>query len=120
MPGADFKPGTRQPPIRIKQESRDGSDEVYPIAIEKPDDPSQLVFAIEPGTGRLAIGIFKKLENVSIGTTQTAIAHGLGRPPLFVSVLPYASANVWQSAAADNSNIYLTASVAVNADIYVA
>jgi hypothetical protein len=59
------------------------------------------------------------LANQTIGTSQTAVAHGLGYVPTEVSVLPRADARVWRSAAADATNVYLTASASVSCDIMV-
>lgn len=55
----------------------------------------------------------------TIGTTQTTVAHGLGYTPTIVNISQKSNASVWQSAVADATNIYLTASVSVNVDIYV-
>lgn len=60
--------------------------------------------------------------NQSIGTSETAIAHGLGRTvgiPRAVFVMPYADARVWRTKAPDFSNLYLSASAAVSADLFV-
>lgn len=50
--------------------------------------------------------------SASIGTAQTTVAHGLGYIPTVISILVKSNANVWQSAVADITNIYLTSSVA--------
>jgi hypothetical protein len=71
-------------------------------------------------SGIMKTGGFKVLSNVSVGTTQTAIAHGLGYTPSKVIILPRTNAVIWQSAVPDSTNIYLTASVAATCDIYVA
>lgn len=56
----------------------------------------------------------------TIGTSATAIAHGLGEVPTIVSVLPHADANVWRAVAADKKFIYLQASTAVECTIRIA
>jgi hypothetical protein len=61
----------------------------------------------------------KLLTNQSIGTSETAIAHGLGITPNNVLVFPYSNAVVYRSRAPDATNIYLIASAACSADIYV-
>jgi hypothetical protein len=54
----------------------------------------------------------EKTVTATIGTSQTTVAHGLGYTPTVVSILIKSNANVWQSAVADATNIYLTSSVA--------
>ena len=54
----------------------------------------------------------EKTVTATIGTSQTTVAHGLGYTPTVVSILTKANANVWQSAVADATNVYLTSSVA--------
>lgn len=53
-----------------------------------------------------------RLIATTVGTTQTTIAHGLGYKPTEIGILVKSNANVWQSAEADTTNIYLTSSVA--------
>jgi hypothetical protein len=60
------------------------------------------------------------LLNQSIGTTSTAIAHGMRGIPRFIHVTPQADARVWRSAVSDSVRIYLQASAAVTCDIEVA
>jgi hypothetical protein len=61
----------------------------------------------------------KLLTNQGIGTSETTIAHGLGITPNNVLVFPYSNAVVYRSRAPDATNIYLKASAACSADIYV-
>lgn len=62
------------------------------------------------------------LTNQAIGTSETPIAHGLGRTigaPRAVFVTPYADARVWRTKAPDSERLYLAASAAVSADLLV-
>jgi parallel beta-helix repeat protein len=68
--------------------------------------------------GATVKGETKKLENKTIGTTQTTVAHGLGYLPKNVNLVPKGNAAVWQSATADNTNLYFTASASVSVDIF--
>ena len=56
----------------------------------------------------------------TVGATQTAVAHGLGYIPLSVAVTMTSAGQVWQSSAADGTNIYLTAdSAGRTCDVWV-
>lgn len=55
----------------------------------------------------------------AIGVTQTTVAHSLGYTPSVVIIKPKGNAVVWESAAADATNVYLTASAATTVDIFV-
>lgn len=61
-------------------------------------------------------GIWKRqtprVFDAVVGASQTSIAHGLGYTPTQISLTPQSNANIWQSATADATNIYLTSSVA--------
>lgn len=60
-----------------------------------------------------------KMLSATIGATQTTVAHGLGYTPTTVNVMPSADARVWQSAVADSTNVYLTASTSASCAISV-
>lgn len=64
---------------------------------------------------------WKRVEPVvvtaEIGTTQTSVSHTLGYTPTVVTILPGANANVWESAAPNTSNVFLTASATVTCKI---
>jgi len=70
--------------------------------------------------GLMLLGGLKRLPGQSIGTTQTTVAHGLGRVPGIALVQPHSNAVVSMSAPADATNTYWIASTAATADIYVA
>ena len=55
----------------------------------------------------------------TIGTSNTAIAHGLNYIPNNISITPFADASVWISSATTSTNINLTASVSVLCQIRV-
>ena len=55
----------------------------------------------------------------TIGTSNTAIAHGLNYIPNNISITPFADARVWISSATTSTNINLTASVSVLCQIRV-
>lgn len=59
------------------------------------------LLAIEP----VALGV------AAVSNVQLAIPHGLGRAPNFVGLRPQGNAVFWESQAADNTNVYVTASV---------
>lgn len=53
-----------------------------------------------------------RLAGNTIGTTQVAVAHGLPYAPKSVSISMTSAGQVWQSATADTTNVYLTADAA--------
>ena len=60
------------------------------------------------------------LGQVTVGTTQVAIPHGLGSTPTVVIILMDGPGSIYQSASADGTNIYLTAtSASLTANVYV-
>jgi hypothetical protein len=61
-----------------------------------------------------------KLTAQTIQVTQTTIAHGLGGTPTVVIISPRGVSFVFESQAADGTNVYLTAAGITTADIYVA
>lgn len=68
-------------------------------------------------------GAWRRLDlrtvTATIGVVQTAVAHGLGYVPTTVAVQPAADARVWESAVADATNVYLTASASASCKINV-
>ena len=61
-----------------------------------------------------------KLTSQTIQITQTSIAHGLGGTPTVVIVVPRGVSFIYESQAADGTNVYLTAAGITTCDIYVA
>lgn len=60
------------------------------------------------------------LENVAIAAAETAVPHQLDRTGVnWILVSPQADARVWQTKAADDRFVYLQASVAVTAALWV-
>jgi hypothetical protein len=51
----------------------------------------------------------KALGSQTIGTTQVAVPHGLARTPNVLTVQMTSAGTIWQSTAADSTNIYLKA-----------
>jgi len=73
------------------------------------------------GTGTAHVGAgLTKLTAQTIQITQTTIAHGLGGTPSVVIISPRGVSFVYESQAADATNIYMTAAGITTADIYVA
>jgi hypothetical protein len=64
---------------------------------------------------------FKRVTG-SVAASQLSVPHGLGYTPQTVIIKPRGNAVIWESQAADATNVYLTASVAgpTNADVFVA
>ena len=62
----------------------------------------------------------KILRNVSIGTSATKIAHGLGSIPFGVlTCIPSLNATIWYTTAADSRYLYLAASSACTVTLVV-
>ncbi len=61
-----------------------------------------------------------KLAAQTIQITQTTIAHGLSGTPTVVIISPRGVSFVFESQAADGTNVYMTAAGVTTADIYVA
>lgn len=61
-----------------------------------------------------------KLTAQTIQVTQTTIAHGLGSTPSVVIISPRGVSFVYESQAADATNVYMTAAGITTCDIYVA
>lgn len=55
---------------------------------------------------------FHRLASQTVGTTQVSVPHGLPYAPRSVVVTMTSAGQVWQSAAADTTNVYLTADAA--------
>lgn len=72
-------------------------------------DTNGVIYVREAGAWKRQV---KKVILTTVETTQTTIAHGLGYQPTEISILVKSNANVWQSAVADSTNVYLTSSVA--------
>ncbi len=69
----------------------------------------------------MVVGGLKKIASQTIGTVQGAVAHGLPYTPNKVIIKMTSSGTVWESQAADGTNVYLTASAASRTcDVYVA
>ncbi len=49
------------------------------------------------------------LANKTVNSSQTTIPHGLGRIPSFISIKMKSNGQIWESASADATNIYLQA-----------
>lgn len=61
-----------------------------------------------------------QLSDIDIGTSATSVPHKLGRLPRgYVLVGQDADARIWRDSAADRVNLYLKASAAVTASIWV-
>jgi hypothetical protein len=58
-------------------------------------------------------------QSVTIGTTETAVAHGLGAVPLTAMVLPHSNVAYWRSKAPDSRFVYLIAASSVVCDVAV-
>lgn len=61
----------------------------------------------------------KLLTGKAIATSQTPIAHQCSGPPQAVFAMGNADARIWESAAADQQFVYLTASAAVTAKLLI-
>ena len=59
------------------------------------------------------------IKDVSIATTETPVAHALGRVPDAVFCTPHSNVTIWRSRAPDTRFVYLTASSACVADLRV-
>lgn len=59
------------------------------------------------------------LKDVTINTTQTPVAHGLGRIPMIVVPAWQSNTNVWRSAVPDTRCCYYTAAVQTVVDFLV-
>ena len=70
-------------------------------------DVGILVRTTSPPTNVNSVPVRKVAATV--GSSQTAVAHGLGYIPIAVQVSMTSAGTVWQSAAADATNVYLTA-----------
>lgn len=60
-------------------------------------------------------GAYRRLlavNNQVVGAAQVAVAHGLGTTPQAVIIEMTSNGAIWQSQAADATNVYLTAAAA--------
>lgn len=57
--------------------------------------------------------------DITIGTTETTIAHGLGFAPKCAIPIPHSDARIWRTRAPDNKYLYFAASGSVVADIKI-
>lgn len=79
--------------------------------------PSGILYTREGGAW--AVAAPKSLGLQTVNATPTSILHGLGYTPTRVAWAATSNINIWQSAVADTTTIYLTASVAGAARITV-
>lgn len=75
------------------------------------------VFEFSSNVTRVAGGVV--ISGVSVGTSDTKVAHGLGAVPAAVLVMPRADARVWESATATTTQVTLRASAAVTCTVLV-
>jgi hypothetical protein len=73
------------------------------------------ILRVLPSIGRRQ----KVLRTVSIGTTETPVAHGLGYVPDSASLILNANATWWQTRSPDAKCVYFAASTAITADVVV-
>jgi hypothetical protein len=59
------------------------------------------------------------IKDVSVGTTSTALRHGLRGPPSMWKATPHADARVFRGAISDATFIYLQANTAVTCDVEI-
>lgn len=60
-------------------------------------------------------GVYRRLLKIDaqiVGVAQVAVPHGLGTVPQAVVIEMTSNGAIWQSAAADATNVYLTAAAA--------
>jgi len=96
------------------------------VAVAVGDAPGYLYDKISAGAGiiktltgsapaetvTLAGFVLTALTEQTVGTAQATIAHGLAATPTTVILLPTTAGQVWQSAAPNATNIFLTADAA--------
>lgn len=58
-------------------------------------------------------------RGVTIGTSETPVAHGLRSAPTSAMVVPQADCRWWQTKAPDSKYVYFAASTSVAADVVV-
>ena len=88
--------------------------------LKYPSTPASSLQELDTNVRSLVPQLERKiLTDISVGTGETAVAHGCSSPPRFFSVCPQADARVWRSTASDSRCLYLTASAAVTVDIEV-
>jgi parallel beta-helix repeat protein len=52
---------------------------------------------------------YRRIRSVTVGTSATPVAHGLGYAPLSLAITPTTAGSVWQAAPSDATNVYLQA-----------
>ena len=62
---------------------------------------------------------YSRIGGAAVALTQTAIPHGFGVVPSHVLIVAKGNYNVWESQAADATNVFLTSSAAGSADLYL-
>ena len=62
-----------------------------------------------PFPGGATLTPTRAVPSIAVGTTQLAVPHGLGHVPESVVVTARSTGQIWQSAAPDATNVYLTA-----------
>lgn len=76
--------------------------------------------SLSPLVGWTRVLAPKALGAQTVGTTQAAIAHGLGYTPSDVRITMSSAGTIWRSAASDATSVYLTADAAGRTcDLYV-
>lgn len=89
-----------------------GGSNVIGIAVSTTTTANDIVLVyIAPTPGVNALKAITGTTNAT-AATQTAYPHGLGYAPKTVLVTPQGNAAIWESQAADATNIYLSASAA--------
>ena len=92
------------------------------MALRYPKEPPKTVGELSAQTRDLASQldkIFTVIRDQEVGTTETAIAHGLGFVPKMAHVTPHCLAMVCQTKAPDTKSVYLRASNLCVCDIWV-
>lgn len=89
-----------------------------------PDRPTSTLPELQRAVAEFAMNVTRVagatvITGISVGTSDTKVAHGLGAVPAGVFVMPKADARVWQPAAATSSQVTLRASAAVTCDLLV-
>jgi hypothetical protein len=59
------------------------------------------------------------IQNYTIGTSETAVAHGLGVVPMAALVSPHANVTWWRTKMPDARFVYLAASSSAECDVVV-
>lgn len=112
---------TRTTPLQIEQKTtRLDNKETYPLSITGLDS-ANVVYGVDK-TGYIAVGGLKVLS-ATVGTSETAVEHGLGRVPNIVIPVAVSTTAVYvcMTKAPDDTKVYLIASAAnTPVKVYVA